>query len=195
MKLKKHFLITIMVAAAVIFVSVAFASSGEIFEKINYSIKVGKSDLKLQYPIYLSGNRIYVSLRSICDELNIPLMWDGEKNEAVVDIYNKKVPVSDKTEFLEEGVIGDEQTALTVGKAILEKYAKKSLEYETDDKIYYLTAAFDQERNSWNISQTFKYKDENKGWSAGGMFYMPNVILSKQTGEVLYINTGSSFSD
>ena len=41
----------------------------------------------------------------------------------------------------------------------------------------------------------FKYKDENRGWSAGDKFYIPTVILNKQNGEVLYINTNSSFEE
>lgn len=191
--MKKSFLITIILIVTAVLTSVVFATNSGIFEQSDCNIRIGNSVVKLQYPIFMNDNRIYVSLRSICDELEIPIKWNREKSEAIMDIYNKKVPVSDKTQFRENGIIPDEQTALVVGKAILEKYAEKSLEYETNDKIYYLIATFDKQYNGWSVSQTFKYKDKDSGWSAGGKFYIPTVILNKQTGEVLYINTNSSF--
>lgn len=112
-----------------------------------------------------------------------------------MDINNKNISVSDKTQLKKDGVIPDEQTALAIGKIILERYTEKSLEYETDDKVYYLTAKFDEHCNGWRVCQMFKYKDENRGWSAGDKFYIPTVILNKQNGEVLYINTNSSFEE
>jgi hypothetical protein len=193
--MKKWFLIIIVLIVTPVLTSVVFATNIGMFEMPDCNIRIGNYAVKLQYPIYVNDDRIYVSLRSICDELGIPIKWDSKKNEAIMDIYNKKVPVSDKTLFREDGVIPDEQTALAVGKAILEKYADKPLEYETSDKIYYLEAMFDKQYNSWRVSQTFKYKDKDCGWSAGDDFYIPTVILNRQTGEVLYINTNSSFSD
>ena len=138
-------------------------------------------------------NRIYVPLRDFCEQLNIPVYWDSNKREANIDVFNKNITISDKTPFKVEGVIPDEQTALSVGKLILEKYAEKALEYETEDKIYFLRVDFIDQYNAWIISQTFKFKNESMGWAAGGdSFYTPSVILNKKTGEVMNINTFSS---
>ena len=96
----------------------------------------------------------------------------------------------DYTLLKEGGVLPDEETALAVGKIILEKYIGKPLEYETDEKIYYLSVTYREDRNAWNIQQFFDYKD-GRHWAASGI-YLPNITLNKNTGEVMFINTYSS---
>lgn len=194
MKIKKIVMMTVLIISIISIITVFAADSG-LFEKVDYSIKIGNASAEPKYPIYLKDDRIYVPLRSFCDELKIPISWNDEENAAILDINNKNISVSDKTQLKKEGVIPDEQTALAIGKIILERYAEKSLEYETDDKVYYLTAKFDERCKGWRVCQMFKYKDENRGWSAGDKFYIPTVILNKQNGEVLYINTNSSFEE
>lgn len=191
----KKMLTTTLIALSITFVFAftVFSDSNGIFKISNYSVKLGNSIVKLQYPMYLNNDRIYVSLRSICDELKIPLNWNAEKGEAKIDIYHKKIQTSDKTQVKEEGVVPDEETALIVGKAILEKYAGKSLEYETAQKIYNLSVNFIETENAWQIMQTFKYKD-GRGWSASGV-YFPSVKINKNSGEIMYINTFSSLDD
>lgn len=165
-----------------------------VFGASKYSVRIGDKLLQTKNPILMQDGRIYVSVRDMCDALGFPVEWDGGKGEAVIDIYNKKVPVSENTEFKKEGVIPDAETAYTVGKAILEKYAGGPLEYETEDRIYYLTVRADEQTGTWKVMQTFKYIDEGKGWLAGDGFKVPSVTLSKQTGEVLFINLTSSFN-
>ena len=160
----------------------------------DYKIIFGYEDITSQSQSFIQDDKIFVSVRNLCDELNIPIYWDENKKEVHIDIYNKKTPLSDKTEYKEEGVIPDEETALIIGKTILEKYAGRSLEYETEDKIYYIDATYIKRFNAWMISQTYKYKFVG-GWSAGDRFYWPHVILSKNTGEVLYLNTHSDFPE
>lgn len=77
----------------------------------------------------------------------------------------------------------------------MEAYAGRSLEYETDEKVYYLTVTADEKYNGWRISQTFDYKSTGKGWTAGNNFYVPTIILNRQTVDVLYINTNNSVPD
>jgi|GEM_PF-1989302 len=189
----KKWLITALVSILVVSTTVVFANVSGIFELVDYNIKIGNDVVKLQYPMYINDGRIYVSLRGICDKLGIPIEWNNENREVEMDIYNKKIPVSDKTLFREDGVIPDEETALAVGKTILEKYVGKSLEYETDEKIYYLKVTYIKESNVWNVTQFFDYKD-GRGWAASGV-YLPNVKLNKNTGEVMYINTHSTYTD
>lgn len=189
----KKWLIIVLISISVVSTTVVFANVSGVFETVNYNIKIGNAVVELQYPIYINDNRAYVSLRSICDELGIPIHWDEENREVKMDIYNKKIQVSEKTPFKEEGVIPDAETALIVGKVILEKYAEKPMEYETEDKIYFLEVEFLEQYNAWRICQTFKYKNGG-GWSATGQS-PPNISISKNTGEVLYLNTSTFFKD
>ena len=191
---KKRFFVFGILIVILSLATVVFANGSGCFSISNCSVKIGSSTEKIQYPLYMNDNRIYISLRNICDELGIPLKWDDERREATVDIYNKKLNVSDKTPIKEDGVIPDKETAYTVGKVILEKYAQKPLEYETDEKNYYLIVEFSEQYNSWIIRQTFEFKDKESGWAGGDGLYTPFVILSKNTGEVLYVNTYSSLT-
>lgn len=176
--------------------TIVFADVSGVFEFVDYDIKLGNVVEDLQYHAYLKDNRVYVSVREICEKLGIPVYWNEENEEVKIDIYNKNVPISDKTLRREEGVIPDSETAFTVGKLLLEKYAGKPLEYETEDKVYYLEVYFREDLNAWRIYQTWKYKDEKKMWAMGGVGgYIPCITLSRETGEVLYINTHCSFWD
>lgn len=177
----------------ILYSTVIFADTGKVFEEVNYSIKIAKSAIELQYPVFIADDRIYVSLRSICEALGVPIIWNDDNKEVNIDVGQKNIHVSDKTVLKEEGVIPDEETALAVGKIILEKYVGKNLEYETDEKIFYLKVSFNKESNCWNVMQSFDFKD-GRGWAASGV-YFPNITLNKNTGEVIYINDYSTFKD
>lgn len=159
----------------------------------NCNVKIGTDIADLKYPVYMINDRIYVSLRDFCDELGIPLKWNDEKNEVEIDKYNKNVQVCNKTELKDEGVIPDANTALIIGKAILEKYAGKPMEFETSDKIYFLKADYFKENNSWIVYQTYKNKN-GEIWAAEGI-PIPSIAINKSNGEVLYINTDTFFKD
>ena len=185
--MKKIVLITI--------ISLMFIFAVGVYASTQYNVKFTNKNVSFTKPTYMKDDRIYVSLRDICNALNIPIYWDGDINEATIDVNNKKINVSDKTEYKDCGVIPDEETAYAVGKIILEKYSNSPMEYETKDKIYYLEVEFIEEQNCWSVVQKFKFKAENKGWAAGGNTYYPNVKLNKSTGEILYINTYATFID
>ena len=182
--MKKTIYTTIITSLLIIITTLTCA-----MEKSEINIKFGDKTITLANPTFMQNNRIYISARDICDTLGIPIYWNEENNEAHIDIYHKKLNVSNKTECKDEGVIPDEETALAVGKVILEKYMDKPLEYETSDKIYYLEVAFKEDYNKWDIYQTFKYKNE-AGWNSGEL-YIPSISLNKYTGEVIHINTYS----
>ena len=183
----------ILIISIFLLTTVAFADEIEKFIKVEHGIKIGNQTVELEHPIYEKNNRLYVPLRNLCENLSIPVKWDDENKEVFLDIYNKPIHVSSKTTYNEEGVIPDEETALAVGKILLEKYAGKSMEYETEDKVYYLTAVYEPSINCWIVEQTYDFKDPNKGWA--GNFDVPTIYLSKQTGEVIYINTYSLFEN
>lgn len=164
------------------------------FEITCCNIRLGNKYATMKYPVFMQNDRLYVSIRNMCDLLGIPIYWDAQRNEVHMDIYNKKVNVSDKTKYKEEGVIPDAETALIVGKAILEKYAERPMEYETEDKVYYLRVNFVETENTWLVVQNFKYKNPNSGGSTDFADF-PYLKINKSTGEITFINTHSSYTD
>lgn len=182
-----------IIFATVICLVLAVITTVSAFALSDYNIRLGNDNITMKYPSFVQNDRVYVSIRNLCDALGIPIYWNEGENEVYMDIYNKKVPVSDKTSFKEDGVIPNEEAALAIGKIILEEYAGRSLEYETDEKIYYLKVTYIKETNAWNVTQFFEYKDGRR-WTASGV-YLPTVKLNKNTGEVMNINTYSSYTD
>lgn len=191
--MKRHIFIIVLSILIVYTITNIYIYAKDTSNNEQYCIKSGSNIVEFQHSTFMKNDRIYVSLRDICDMLGVPVFWDDKEKEARLELYDRRINVSDKTESKTEGVIPDEETALSIGKIILEKYMGKSLEYETDDKIYYLKVAFDKRYNGWCVSQTFRYKDDNAVLVVGDVPYVPNIVLSKQTGEVLYINTYSFF--
>lgn len=178
-----------VVFTIILLMSVTLASAAIIPE---FKIMLGDKDVTEDCTYLLKDNRTYIQLRDFCDIFKVPITWDKETNEVCIDIYNKKIEVSDKTEFKPEGVIPDEETAYTIGKVILEKYAGGAVEYETDERIYYLSTRYIEEDNTWLVLQTFDRKNTNGASGIDWADWM-YVKLSKATGEVLYLNTASTF--
>ena len=154
------------------------------FEIAEFDINIGNDVVKFSYPVYLKDDSVYVSVRELCNRLKIPIHWNEAKREVDINIYDKKIQVSEKTEYNEEGVIPDPETAYLVGKTILEKYCGRTLEYETDTRIYSLDTRYLKEENAWQIIQVFRFKNESSGGGIGWADYV-NIKLSKYTGEVL----------
>ena len=86
---KRKTIVTTAAALATLTLSTLAFGSG-IFEEVGYNIKFGPNDAQMQYPIYESEDRVYVSVRDMCDNLGIPIEWDEENREINVDMYNKK---------------------------------------------------------------------------------------------------------
>lgn len=158
----------------------------------NTYIKFNGEYLSLEKPMYIIDGSIYAPLRNIFEKNNFKVEYDGLNKIVEVTETKGKVEVSDKTALVNNAIIHDEATALAVGGAILQSHAG-IMEYETDDGYYYLSAKYNSETDNWKVFQSFRYKDEHKGWQPGEDFYVPSVELSRQTGEVKYINTYSSF--
>lgn len=164
------------------------SANSQIYDAKNCTVKLGNSNVDLQGKMFFMDNRLFVPLRRICDELRIPITWDDKTQEAKMDIYKKEIEVSDGTQLKEEGVIPDEETALAVGKLLLEKYAGRELEYETEKRTYYLRAVYIEEECAWIVVQNFVYKNPN-AFGSTDFSKFPTIKLSRKTGEVLYINT------
>lgn len=157
-------------------------------------IRIGAEDMKFNNDIYTIDEKIYVPIRELSEKIRIPILWDGGKNQVELLTDFKTVHTSEKTQLKEDGIIPDEETAHEIGKVILEKYAGEAMEYETDERIYFLIVKFQEQYNSWRVTQTYKFKDENKGWGSSGI-YVPEVILNRNTGEVISINTYSEIKE
>lgn len=189
---KKQYIAILIYAFFVPSIVFAAEDSG-FFEAVDFKLKIENRNVQLDEPLYIKNDRLYVPLRNMCDTLGIPIEWDDNTKEATLNVYDKSIKVSSKTELNEEGVIPDGETALAIGKAILESYMGRPVEYETETEIFYLRAEFLQEKNAWRVIQNFKFKDGIAGGIDGGEFI--NIEINKNTGEVLYINTYSTFEN
>lgn len=165
---------------------------------ITQSIKVATYDVKVEDNVVHLSNVLvdngttYVPLREICWELGYYANW--EQDNWAVNIFpyeSKKINVSPTTKLKDEGVIPDKETALTIGKAMLEKYAGKELEYENEEVVYKLDATYLENEEAWLVIQTFKFKNPLSGGGAD-YNYFPQIKLNKYTGKVLYINAPAS---
>ena len=155
-----------------------------------YKIKWGEFDLELNLPIIMQDDRIYVSIRSLSEALNIPIEWNEDTGEVHLDVYNKQILVDNPDNYKEDGVIPDAETARSVGKIILETYLGKEMEYETDERIYYLEAWKFPTENVWIVRQLYEYKDGRLWTATGCQSYQ--VVLNASTGEVMMIATEST---
>lgn len=183
-------IIPLILIFAILICTVVFAGAIDTAE--NNSIKIGTEDIEFENNIYNIDNKIYVPVRELFEKLCIPVAWNEVQDQAEILIDYKTIYTSKETELKEEGVIPDEQTAHEIGKIILEKYAGETMEYETEEKTYFLHVYFQEESNSWIVSQTYKFKNKGGGFSG---LSVPYVVLNKNTGEVKSINTYSQIKE
>lgn len=189
----KNFIVIGFVSVVLLFAIVG-VNANNIFEGSSYSIKIGDKNINNNHTAFMNNDSIYVSLRNICEELRIPVTWNDKSKEATIGINNKEVEISERTRRNENGVVPDAETAINLGKIILEKYTGKDVEYESDKYIYYLKATFLEEENTWLVVQNIKYKHPYIGSMDGGADFI-HIKISRGTGEVLYINDYSTFGD
>lgn len=183
---KVRLLMVLMVMVVCVVTSVSAVSYNSVI-----SLKNGVEYMLLDHDVYLIGDTVYIPVREVFEKLNIPVMWDGTKNEVTLMTNQKTINTFDGTELKPEGVIPDEKIACQIGKTILEKYMESDLEYETDDCIYYLQATYHSFDNSWRVSQECRHK--HGGGEGGTGMYSPTIILDKNTGEVRLINSNKMF--
>lgn len=195
MIVKKRFLYGLIFCLCLVLAAPTVGSAANINLTASNTIRIDNEDVKFTNDIYIIDNKTYVPLRELAEKMRIPIEWNEEKGQAELLTYFKTVNVGDRTEFKEEGVIPDAETAYQIGKIILEKYTGTPMEYETDEYIVYLRTTYYEHLNVWYVSQTFKFKDENRGWASGNSVYSPTVYLNKDTGEVIALNTYSTLEE
>ena len=137
-------------------------------------------------PLLLDGVT-YVPLRECAENLGFSVEWDEETGHIEVDTNRRNVQhLETNTEVIsEQGVIPDEETALAVGKIILEKALGQSVEYQDGDRELHLHANYYTKLNSWMVYQAGTYEGESYYWTNRPT---PFVALNKSTGEVTCIN-------
>ena len=152
------------------------------------SIKIRKNDkiLALENEPVMINDRVYVSVRNLCEAFGMKVDWDGETNTVLIDEVNRRVTVSETGKKIAGEIIPDEETAIVIGKAVLEKYLGKEVEYETDEKSVYLKAA--KFGNTWSVYQIFLFKN-GKGWAGNIRTY--SVKIDAYTGQIESIGTVS----
>ena len=155
-------------------------------------IKIDNRREGFHKPLFIVDNSLYVPLRELMDKIDIPIQWNEEEALAEIepsykDNYQPVENLYAFTEWKEDGVIPDKETALAVGKLLLEKYMDGTqLEFENESGIYYLDAVYSPADNSWRVYQA---KIHKTGGGGGSGIYSPTIILNKFTGEVTLINT------
>lgn len=157
-----------------------------------------------KYPLYINGARylekdyfilndetVYIPLRKFCDFFNIPIHWDGEKQIISANYYERnKLCWDDESEF--KPVIPDEETALEIGRFLLEKHTGRKMEFETEENEWFLKVSHAD--NTWLVFQTYRNKKTGvefvlvSGDGARGVAF-PAVIMLENTGEVISLYT------
>jgi len=145
--------------------------------------------MNFKNPVYIIDNLTYVPLREFSEKLGIKVDWEEEKKQVKLLVNDKRIDVGDDTEYKDDGVIPDKETALIVGKTILEKYLGRPLEYEAEEGTYYLRAIYHSKDNSWRVEQMCDYK-VGGGGGTGPSNPFPVIVLNRNTGEVIYITQG-----
>lgn len=192
--MKKH-AATAIVLAAICSVTVIFAAGNSVFEPFTPTIMWGWYwPLELEEPVYIKDGTTYVALRDFCSATGTQVEWDEEKQTIQLNPYYYQVPVYDKYKTWgtekEEGVIPDEETAMKIGKIILETYLGRELEYETEDKVYFLECMYFPKENAWSVYQTCRYKDGRPLGIGDGQSI--SVTLNKMNGHVQFLSIDSS---
>ncbi len=152
MKIKIASLMVIGIVASTI------AMAANIYCVANNTMKIGINDVRFTNDLLMVDDKLYVPIRELSEKLRIPVLWDEEKEQVRLSTDYKTIRVSEGTELKEEGVLPDDETALLVGKTILEKYVGKPLEYETEKGIYYMDVKYHKRDNTWRVYQKCKYK-------------------------------------
>ena len=180
----KKVCILIFLILTVLYIGV-FANTNFLNQK--NSLIIGASEVQFDNDFYNVDGMIYVPIRELSEKLCIPIKWNAMKNQVELLVHEKQVVVEDKTKLKESSVIPDEETAINVGKIILEKYVGKSLEYETEKGVFKIRASYHPRDNSWRVEQCCDYKVGGGGGTAN---YLPVVVLNRNTGEVIFITEG-----
>lgn len=137
-------------------------------------------------PLVLDGVT-YVPLRECAEKLGYQVEWDQVRQRIEVDTSRRNVKDlrTNTEDIIEQGVIPDEETALAVGKIILEKALGQSVEYQDGDRKLWLEADYHTAYNEWWICQVGSYEGELCYWTN---YFTPFVALNKSTGEVTRID-------
>lgn len=136
--------------------------------------------------LFLKDGVTYVPLRECAEEWGFQVEWNEKDRQIEVDTDHKVVPDLVEAEVIvEQGVIPDEETALAVGKAILEAAMGRSMVYQDGERELRLTAYYYEGINAWIVYQTGRY--EGRMWY-GTNLHRPYVVINKNTGEVISID-------
>lgn len=187
--MKKRIYVGVTLAlAGVLALGVAIVPTAvQTISQAKVELTVDHKTLELEHEPLIVDGVTYVPLRECAEKLGFNVEWNGETRCIDVDTYHKEIlNKKDEAEIIDEqGIIPDEETALAVGKAILESAMGRSVEYRDGARELYLTATYYPFDNNWRIDQLGKY--EGRFWS-GGNYNAPFVALNKNTGEVTYID-------
>lgn len=137
-------------------------------------------------PLLLDGVT-YVPLRECAEKLGYQVEWNQERRRIEIDTSSRNVQdLRANTEGVaEQGVIPDEETALAIGKIILEKALGQPVEYQDGERKLWLEVHYHTVYNEWRIYQLGTYEGD---FYYTTNYFTPMVALNKSTGEVTRID-------
>jgi predicted esterase YcpF (UPF0227 family) len=147
MKKSKVLLIGIILAEILITAPIIIAASNTIQAYlINHRIVYHRTlNDSLQYPLISYNDNTYMAIRDVAELWNKNISWDEE---------NQSINLSSRRD--EYNIIKQKETALAIGKAILEEYYGEKI---TEKAMYDVTYAM-ADRNFWYISIVFSPSEE-----------------------------------
>lgn len=147
MRKNKILLVGIILASIFISAPLILAASSTIQSYlVDYQLRYrGALNDSLKYPLISYNDNTYIAVRDFAELWNKNISWDEE---------NQSINLSSRRD--EYNIIKQKETALAIGKAILEEYYGEKI---TEKAMYDVTYAM-ADRNFWYISIVFSPSEE-----------------------------------
>lgn len=147
MRKNKILLVGIILASIFISAPLILAASSTIQSYlVDYQLRYrGALNDSLKYPLISYNDNTYMAIRDVAELWNKNISWDEE---------NQSINLSSRRD--EYNIIKQKETALAIGKAILEEYYGEKI---TENAMYDATYAM-ADRNFWYISIVFDPSEE-----------------------------------
>lgn len=151
MKNSKFVLGIMAVCLSVILIS-ATVSSDDIIRAclVNFNISMYKSiNDRLLYPIISYNDNTYIAIRDMAALLKKNVEWDDESKQITFTSLDNT-----------ESIIKNEQTALQMGKAVIEEYFSDRLNESSAYRVTYSEICDPYHNDLWEISVVFNMKKD-----------------------------------
>ncbi len=168
---KNRFIIVIFIMALLISTTV-LSNFNQISAFIIKPHIVYQGDLekRLKYPLISYNDNTYMAMRDVAPLLKKDIIWNAEDGSIIFKSYKN-----------ENNIIKNKETALNIGKAILNEYFQEKIGENSVYAVSYVGVNGIEDDNLWQISVVFENKQ-----NADKDFVLFNpdayVIINSQTG-------------